>query len=145
MLADLVLAVSGFFDVKWAIEGRSYCGGLCSVQGALVTIGCASTSLFTTAIAVHTWISIYRSQRTKYSLMVWLLVSLSIWAFVFLFSLLGWVAHHENSSPFYAPTPFCKWHLVLRDWMLFMVSSPHQGAGLAPTIQVLALAAHICG
>lgn len=106
------MSIAGLFDAKWAAEQQTYCGSACTVQGALTLVGVASSAIFTGAITLHTWFSIYNNKRTAYSLRVWLGVSGAVWAFVILFAILGWLLHPKDGSDegldFFTPTPFCK-------------------------------------
>jgi uncharacterized membrane protein len=99
-------------DAKWATEQQVYCGASCSIQGALTLIGVTAGAFFTTAIAIQTWLSVYRGRRTEYSLVAWLTLSVAVWTFVILFALLGWSLHPKDEEgeglDFYTPTPFCK-------------------------------------
>lgn len=112
LIGEVVVSIGGLMDAKWAVEQQSYCGSSCTIQGALTLVGVTSTALFTTAIAVHTWFSIYNNRRTSYSLFVWLPLSVVVWSFVVLFALLGWLLHPKDESDdgldFFTPTPFCK-------------------------------------
>ena len=106
------MSVAGLIDAKWASEQQTYCGNACITQGALTIIGMASTALFTVAITVHTWFSIYNNKRTKYSRPVWIGVSTGVWIFVILFAVLGWQLHPKDGSDegvdFFTPAPLCK-------------------------------------
>jgi hypothetical protein len=99
-------------DAKWAAEQQSYCGGTCSAQGALTLIGVTSGAFFTTAIAVQTWLCVYRNRPARYSPLVLLSFSAAVWTFVILFALLGWSRHLRGEEgeglDFFTPTPFCK-------------------------------------
>lgn len=77
-------------------------------------IGSSATAFFTTAIAVHTWLSVYKNRSTaeSYSRVVWVTVVSTVWIFLLLLAVLQWAAHREEGLPgdgssFFRPTPFC--------------------------------------
>ncbi|KAF8598556.1 hypothetical protein BDV93DRAFT_561262 [Ceratobasidium sp. AG-I] len=108
-----IVSIAGLIDAKWASEQQTYCSSACAAQGALTLIGVTSTALFTMAITVHTWLSIYSNKRTTYSLLVWFGISTVVWVFVILFAVLGWQLHPKDGLDegldFFTPTPFWCW------------------------------------
>lgn len=94
-------------DLRWVIRGETRCGTACSAQAALTVIGVTTTALFTLAITVHTWYSVYTNTRTKYNLWVWLGFAVAVWLYIILLVIIGYFVHRKGGNSWFVPSPIC--------------------------------------
>lgn len=109
------MSIGGIMDMEWVSKRQVYCGARCDFQGGIQVIGETAVAMFTIAIALHTFISIWQNRRLSYRPLFWVTYSACCWAYVLIFVLVGW-ASHKNSveeEGFFAPAPFCEWCRVL--------------------------------
>ena len=103
------MSLGAILDVKWADERKVYCGSYCNAQGAIQLIGETAVSLFTFAITLHSFVSVFRGRAIKYRPLLWGGVVAAVWLFVLLWAVIGYATHRQGSNDtFYAPTPYCK-------------------------------------
>jgi hypothetical protein len=104
------MSLGAILGVKWANEGKTYCGTYCNAQGAIQTLGETAVALFTLAITLLSFVSIIRGRAVKYRLSLWGGVSAAIWLFVLLWAVLGYTIHAGGAAEdsFYTPTPYCE-------------------------------------
>lgn len=110
LIAEIPMSIGGIMDARWVHDGQVYCGSTCNIQGALQFIGETAVAIFTLAIALHTFISIWMNRRLGYRPLFWVTYSACVWIYVCMFVLGCWVTHKgkPEKKGFFAPTPFCK-------------------------------------
>ncbi|KAK5628654.1 hypothetical protein RRF57_004369 [Xylaria bambusicola] len=87
LIADLHQATAFSLNVSWVIRDSIKAGTrTCFTQGLFVSIGDLASSLFMSAIAIHTFYSIVYKYRPPHKTLYYYI--LSIWAFVYLITLL---------------------------------------------------------
>lgn len=105
LLGEVVVSIGGMIDLRWVIRGETRCGTACSAQAALTVIGVTTTALFTLAITVHTWYSVYTNTRTKYNLWVWLGFAVAVWLYIILLVIIGYFVHRKGGNSWFVPSP----------------------------------------
>ncbi|KAJ1299482.1 hypothetical protein OPQ81_011816 [Rhizoctonia solani] len=67
--------------------------------------------MFTLAIALHTFFSIWFNRRLGYRPLFWVTYSACVWVYVVFFALVAWATHKDKrpENGFFAPTPFWCW------------------------------------
>ncbi|KAI0811949.1 hypothetical protein GGR55DRAFT_603411 [Xylaria sp. FL0064] len=87
LIADTHQAIAFLLSMSWVIQDKIAVGSsVCFVQGLFVSMGDLASSLFMSAIAIHTFYSIVYKYRPPHKLL-YLYIAL-LWAFVYLISLL---------------------------------------------------------
>ncbi|KAM0429976.1 hypothetical protein ACHAPT_005981 [Fusarium lateritium] len=85
LLADMHQGVAFFLNVEWLRRDAVVVGtATCYAQGLFVSLGDLASSMFITAIAIHTYLAVVSRRRTPQ--MVLYLVIISIWIFVYVIS-----------------------------------------------------------
>ncbi|KAF5374837.1 hypothetical protein D9758_000391 [Tetrapyrgos nigripes] len=104
LVSDLIQAVGGIIDIKWALEATVQEGVLCTAQGILKQMGDVGVALTSLAITIHTFsvlvLRLYSKPRTV------LLVIAAIWLFMVLIVTIGLAAHRRQD--YYGATQYCK-------------------------------------
>ncbi|KAI0066270.1 hypothetical protein BV25DRAFT_1879414 [Artomyces pyxidatus] len=105
-VCDIIQALGGMLDVKWAHTGKVHTGSFCTAQGVIQQLGEVGVALATLAISVHTFVVVFwrigiHSRPIAYSA-----VGL-ICLFDVLFVSIGAGVHrHQNYEE---PTPYWCW------------------------------------
>lgn len=97
LLADMHQSVAFALNGSWLrADGILVDTRTCFAQGLFVSTGDLSSSLFITAIAIHTYLSVVRGYRPPHFVLY--LAILSIWTFVYLISALPILATRNGES-----------------------------------------------
>ncbi|KAI0058572.1 hypothetical protein BV25DRAFT_1786561, partial [Artomyces pyxidatus] len=107
-LMDLIQAAGTILDVKWVNVGKVYSGTFCSVQGIVQQFGETGVAMSTTAITVHTFLSVFWRIGARSRLAAFFFVFI-IWAFVGAFTGVNAGLHHRGSEVYDTPTPYWCW------------------------------------
>ncbi|OAA65614.1 Glucose receptor Git3 [Niveomyces insectorum RCEF 264] len=97
LFADIQQATAFLLNVKWLTQNAVAVGTpVCWVQGWFVSIGDLASSVFITAIAVHTYLGVVRGYR----LPTWAFYSclIALWGFVFGMALLGIIITNNGAG-----------------------------------------------
>ncbi|KAF7554524.1 hypothetical protein G7Z17_g2854 [Cylindrodendrum hubeiense] len=87
LLADMHQGVAFFLNVEWLRRDAVVAGtASCFTQGLFVSLGDLSSSMFITAIAIHTYLSVVNRRRVQQKVLY--LFIASIWVFVYAISFL---------------------------------------------------------
>ncbi|KIJ99521.1 hypothetical protein K443DRAFT_102086 [Laccaria amethystina LaAM-08-1] len=105
---DLLQAIGSVMDLKWVGSGHLEVGQFCSAQGILKQLGEVGVALSTLAIALYTFIGIWRG-RTIESNRVTVAIIGIIWFSIGLLTLLGYVLNNRPGEGFERPTPYWCW------------------------------------
>ncbi|KLU85244.1 hypothetical protein MAPG_04272 [Magnaporthiopsis poae ATCC 64411] len=98
VLADLQQAVGFTVSLAWLITDQAESGGqMCWMQGWFVSTGDLGSSLFTCAIAIHTYLAIIRDYRLP-SWAFYLSIGL-LWGFNYMTAVLGVIINHYRADP----------------------------------------------
>lgn len=82
LLADMHQSMAFLLNVSWVAKDAIVVGTpTCFTQGFFVSTGDLASSMFITTIAIHTYLSVVRRQRTSQHLMNMVIVG--IWVFVY--------------------------------------------------------------
>ncbi|KAI0059014.1 hypothetical protein BV25DRAFT_1993933 [Artomyces pyxidatus] len=100
----LVQALGAVLYVKWAREGKVYDGSFCTTQGVIQQFGEAGVAMTTTAITVHTFVSVFWRVGVHYRPTAYGVVAL-IWTFVALFVGISAGVHRRGEDVHDTPTP----------------------------------------
>jgi len=92
--------------VKWIQEGKVYTGSFCTVQGIMQQLGDTGSALATLAIAIHSFVVVFRGTRHGKRSTAYGVVGLT-WIFIAFFIAMG-VSIHTHGSSFYE-TPVGYW------------------------------------
>ncbi|KAL2673743.1 hypothetical protein Neosp_012186 [[Neocosmospora] mangrovei] len=85
LLADMHQGVAFFLNVEWLRRDAVVVGtATCYTQGLFVSLGDLASSMFITAIAVHTYLAVVSRRRTPQLALY--LVIIAIWIFVYVIS-----------------------------------------------------------
>ncbi|EUC60569.1 integral membrane protein, putative [Rhizoctonia solani AG-3 Rhs1AP] len=105
------MSIGGIMDFQWVAERQVYCGSHCTTQGVFQFVGETAVAMFTLAIALHTFISIWIGRRLTYRPYFWITYSVCVWVYVILFAFIAWATHKDEGPErgFFAPTPFWCW------------------------------------
>ncbi|EJC99093.1 uncharacterized protein FOMMEDRAFT_148710 [Fomitiporia mediterranea MF3/22] len=104
LVADMLVALGGIFNLKWVFQGRTTCGALCSAQGGLEELGMPAVALSTLAIALHTFRVIFFHWSPPRTRIIALSTLLGIWAFLILLVVIPAVSV-SPLEPFFTPAP----------------------------------------
>ncbi|CUA74517.1 hypothetical protein RSOLAG22IIIB_11277 [Rhizoctonia solani] len=110
-VSELLMALGGMLDAKWANESAVYCGGYCDAQGSFQYLGETSVALWTLAVTLHTWQSVVYAQRIPFRWPLCVMVMVVIWGFVFAFNFGAYSVHPKNqdNDSYFTPGPFWCW------------------------------------
>jgi len=95
LLFDLVQAVGGIMDIRWAVLAGVTPGPFCTAQGMLKNIGDVGVAFSTLAIAVHTSAVLLWEWKPPTRLWLSLSVIFCIWLFISLENGIAWRLHHS--------------------------------------------------
>ncbi|KAK0211096.1 hypothetical protein DFS33DRAFT_1379067 [Desarmillaria ectypa] len=105
LICDLIQAIGGVMNVKWAVDARVTEGTLCTTQGILKQLGDVGVALSTLAIAIHTFLVLvcrfYSRPRSA------LVVIAAIWIFLALIVGINEALHHDED--YYGSTGYWCW------------------------------------
>ncbi|KAF5023533.1 hypothetical protein F66182_4400 [Fusarium sp. NRRL 66182] len=97
LLADMHQGVAFFLNVSWLHHDAILVGTpACFTQGSFVSLGDLASSMFITAIAVHTYVSVVKGRQTPQRLLYAAIVA--IWIFVYAVSFLPLAATRSGAE-----------------------------------------------
>ncbi|KPM35480.1 hypothetical protein AK830_g11074 [Neonectria ditissima] len=109
IIADMHQGAAFVLSITWLREGGIFLGTpTCFVQGFFDSNGNLSSSLFITAIAIHTYLSVVRGYRPPHRVLCAVVVG--IWLFVYLLSIIPLLVTHngeEVGGYFTRADPWC--------------------------------------
>ncbi|KZV92222.1 hypothetical protein EXIGLDRAFT_791012 [Exidia glandulosa HHB12029] len=107
ILSDMMQALASILSIQWLRQGRTTCGDVCYAQGSLKVISDAGPSMYSLAIAVHTFMVIVCRWEPRSSRIPAIVVCLT-WTYrlVFYAAIAGAA---EPGEPLFRPTPFWCW------------------------------------
>ncbi|KAI0040915.1 hypothetical protein FA95DRAFT_1646065 [Auriscalpium vulgare] len=105
---DLIQALGTVVDVKWVRLGKVYSGSFCTAQGVIQQFGETGVAMTTTAITVHTFVTVIWRVGIHSRAVAAVVVAL-IWAFVALFVGISAGIHRSGDAVYDTPTPYWCW------------------------------------
>ncbi|KAG9085447.1 hypothetical protein FS749_004412 [Ceratobasidium sp. UAMH 11750] len=116
IVADILMSFGAISDVYWAHHRQVFCGSYCNAQGVLQTMGETAAALSTLAVAIYTFLAIYRDRHPKYNPLRCIAVVSVIWLWVLLWAVIPLGVKRGtgpdkdgNVQEFYTPTPWWCW------------------------------------
>ncbi|KAI0974009.1 hypothetical protein F4678DRAFT_394454 [Xylaria arbuscula] len=109
LIADIHQAIAFILSTTWVVQDRVAVGtGTCFAQGLFVSLGDLASSLFMSAIAIHTFFSIVYKYRPPHKTLYICIVL--VWAFIYLISFLpvaGTLNGASSGGFFVRAGPWC--------------------------------------
>lgn len=97
LLADMHQGVAFFLNAAWLRNDAILVGtATCYTQGLFVSLGDLASSMFITAIAVHTYMAVVKGRQTPQRVLYGTIVA--IWIFVYAISLIPIAATHNGEE-----------------------------------------------
>ncbi|KAG9099957.1 hypothetical protein FRC06_004668 [Ceratobasidium sp. 370] len=116
IIADILMSFGAISDVYWAHHRQVFCGSYCNAQGVLQTMGETAAALSTLAVAIYTFLAIYRDHHPKYRPWKCVAVVSAIWLWVLLWAVIplgikrgAGLDKSGSVQDFYTPTPWWCW------------------------------------
>ncbi|KZV92206.1 hypothetical protein EXIGLDRAFT_769185 [Exidia glandulosa HHB12029] len=108
LLSDMTHAIGNLISIQWLWQGYTVCGTVCNVQGALKVLSDSGSSMYSLAIAVHTFFVIVLSWTPPTTFRIPAMVVGLSWMYrlVFYAAIVG---TQQAGKPLFAPTPFWCW------------------------------------
>ncbi|KAG8712918.1 hypothetical protein FRC08_013933 [Ceratobasidium sp. 394] len=143
--ADFLLSTGSSFGLFWAYKKEVYVGPMCTVQGAIQTIGGSAVFIATILIAVYTFAVIYLRRGPGYRPWHCLAVVAAMWIWAILWAVVpirvhaGMEPDEHGERSYYVPAPW--WCRVNRRYVSNLIVVDHipmWAAGLGSAILYIA-------
>ncbi|KAG8709761.1 hypothetical protein FRC08_018076 [Ceratobasidium sp. 394] len=143
--ADFLMSIGSSLSLFWAYKHEVYVGPMCTIQGAIQTIGESAVFIATILIAVYTFAVIYLRRGPGYRPWHCLAVVSAMWIWVILWAVVpirvyaGMEPDEHGERSYYAPIPWWCW--INRRYMSHRVVVeyiPMWAAGLGAILYIAA-------
>jgi len=106
IISDIFQGIGSALSVRWIHKQQVSCGGFCTAQGTLQTIGETTSGMATLVIAIHTFVVVAFRKDPKRMWIPAIVVS-CIWLYVIVFVAI--LASHTGKDVWNYPTPYWCW------------------------------------
>lgn len=107
MVAELIQAIGGLLNIKWAMDAGVTEGPLCTAQGALKQIGDVGVALTSLGIAVHTFSVLALRWHMPRCIARYIIAG--IWLFIFLAVTIAPLVYNRDGRLYYGDTNYWCW------------------------------------
>lgn len=109
LVSDMLQAIGAVLDIRWIRRGSVSCGGYCTAQGIIQSIGEPSVAMAVVVIAIHTFFVIFFRWSPPRSFLIPCLIVGAIWLYVSLYVSISYARHHTPGTEYFIPTPYWCW------------------------------------
>ncbi|KZV95832.1 hypothetical protein EXIGLDRAFT_819408 [Exidia glandulosa HHB12029] len=108
LVSDVLQSAGGVLGIYWLLAGKASCGTMCYTQGVVKTLGDPGTSMFSLAIAIHTYLVIALRWTPPKSFRIPIAVVVASWGYR-LIVCVAVIVSEQPGAPVFQPLPYWCW------------------------------------